>query len=61
MSSAIMTMKEVAAALQCDRRTVSRMIKRGELPGVLRATKPIRISRAVFEGWLQGDLCPSTN
>ncbi len=49
-----MTMNEVAAVLQIDRRTVSRMIKRGEIPGVLRATKPIRISRAVFERWVQG-------
>lgn len=48
------TIEEAAAALQVHRRTVSRMIKRGELPGVLRATKPIRISRAAFERWLEG-------
>lgn len=31
-------------------------VKRGEVPGVLRIGRTIRISRKVFEAWLDGEI-----
>ncbi len=50
----IITIKEAAGRLKLDPRTLRRMIRRGEVPGVLRAEKPIRLSRAAFEEWVNG-------
>lgn len=50
-----MTTKEAATVLDVDRRTLQRMISRGEVPGVLRKARPIRISRAVFMRWVHGE------
>lgn len=43
---------EAAERLGLSIPTVTAMLRGGEIPGVLRATRPYRISRAVFDAWL---------
>lgn len=49
---AFVTASEAAERLGLSLPTVTAMVRDGEIPGVLRATRPYRISRAVFEAWL---------
>jgi excisionase family DNA binding protein len=45
---------EIAARLNLSPAAVRAMIRGGEIPGVLRATRPFRVSRAAFERWIEG-------
>ena len=49
------TPEEIAQRLGITLPTVYNMIKAKEIPGVLRAVRPMRISRGAFERWLKGD------
>jgi excisionase family DNA binding protein len=51
MSNMVMTVKEVAAYLQIDQSTVTRLAKRGELPGK-KVGDLWRFNRAVIDAWL---------
>jgi excisionase family DNA binding protein len=51
MSNMVMTVKEVAAYLQIDQSTVTRLAKRGELPGK-KVGYLWRFNRAVIDAWL---------
>jgi excisionase family DNA binding protein len=45
---------EVAEALDVSYATALKFIRNGSIPGVLRASKPYRVSRATFAAWLKG-------
>jgi excisionase family DNA binding protein len=51
MPSSVMTVKEVAAYLQIDESTVTRLAKRGDLPGK-KVGYLWRFNRAVIDAWL---------
>jgi excisionase family DNA binding protein len=48
----VLTVDELAALLRVDRKTVYAQIARGEIPGVRRLGKTIRISRDAVLRWL---------
>ena len=50
--SAIMTVDELAALLRMDRKSVYAAIQRGEIPGVRRIGRALRIDRATVVAWL---------
>jgi excisionase family DNA binding protein len=49
---AVLTADELAALLRVDRKTVYNLITRGDIPGVRRLGKTIRISRDAVLRWL---------
>jgi excisionase family DNA binding protein len=50
---AIITPEELAALLRLDRKTVYSAIARGEIPGVRRFGRTLRISRDAVLAWLR--------
>ncbi len=48
----VLTVREAAALLRVERKTIYDLAARGELPGVRRVGRLIRISRAAVMGWL---------
>ena len=57
-----MTVEELAALMRVDRKTLYLAIERGEVPGVARLGRNIRIRRRVVADWLGGKahvLCSS--
>jgi excisionase family DNA binding protein len=48
----VLTVDEVATLLRVDRKTIYEMIRRGELPGVRRIRRAIRVSRMAVLEWL---------
>jgi excisionase family DNA binding protein len=48
-----MTAEEVADALDISLPTAYSMIRERAIPGVLRAERPMRVSRAAFGEWLK--------
>lgn len=58
--SDVMTVDELADLLRLDRKTVYSAIARGEIPGVRRVGRTIRISRPAIVTWLlSGQGCVS--
>ncbi len=53
-ASDYVTVAQIAKRLDIDPRTVRRMIDKHEIPGVLRRSRPIRVSREAFERWVRG-------
>jgi excisionase family DNA binding protein len=52
----VLTMEEMAALLRVDRKTAYAAVMRGEVPGVRRIGRCIRISRSAVMAWLaEGD------
>ena len=51
---AVITVDEAAALLRVDRKSIYESIRRGELPGVVRVGRAIRISRTALLQWLSG-------
>jgi len=51
---AVLTVDEAAALLRVDRKSVYESIRRGELPGVVRVGRAIRIGRTALLQWLAG-------
>jgi len=54
--SPILTVDELAALLRLDRKTVYSMVKRGEIPGVRRFGRAVRIHRETVLRWLADGL-----
>ncbi len=52
-SPAILTVDELAALLRVERKTVYAAIMRGDIPGVRRVGRSIRISRDAVLDWLR--------
>ena len=52
-SPAILTVDELAALLRVERKTVYAAITRGDIPGVRRVGRSIRISRDAVLNWLR--------
>lgn len=48
----ILTVDELALLLRVDRKSAYAAIKRGEIPGVRKIGKTIRVSRATVVSWL---------
>ncbi len=48
----VLTVEEVAELLRVDRKTVYELIRRGELPGVRRIGRTIRVHRETVLRWL---------
>jgi excisionase family DNA binding protein len=58
---AILTVEEVADLMRIDRKTAYAAIACGEVPGVRRIGRCIRVSRDVLLRWLElGDVKPAT-
>jgi len=53
---AVLTVDEAAALLRVDRKSIYESIRRGELPGVVRVGRIIRISRPALLQWLSGQV-----
>lgn len=51
----VLTVRETAALLRVERKTIYELAARGELPGVRRLGRLIRISRSAVMGWLAAD------
>lgn len=49
---AVLTVEELAAFLRLNRKTVYECLSRGEIPGVRRLGRTIRINRDAVLGWL---------
>ncbi len=59
-SPVVLTVDELAALLRVERKTVYSAILRGEIPGVQRVGRTIRIGRAAVVSWLNsGQGCVS--
>jgi excisionase family DNA binding protein len=50
---------EAAAFLRLNRKTLYDAVRAGELPGVVRVGRSIRIGRDALLGWLQGNGGPA--
>ena len=50
----VMTVDEVASMLRLNRKTVYEMISKGQIPGVVRTGRKIRISRQAVLNWIDG-------
>lgn len=50
----LLTVDELATFLRVNRKTVYQLIETGELPGVRRLGRVIRIYRPAIEDWLAG-------
>jgi len=48
----MLTVPEVAKILRVEQKTIYRAIKRGEVPGVRRIGRSLRVSRRVLMAWL---------
>jgi excisionase family DNA binding protein len=48
----VLTVKETAKVLRMSENSVYETVKRGQLPGVIRLGRTIRISRSVLDGLL---------
>lgn len=48
------TVDELAALMRVDRKTLYQAIERGEVPGVMRLGRTLRIRRRVVADWLDG-------
>ena len=53
---AVLTVDEAAAILRVDRKSIYESIRRGELPGVVRVGRVIRISRTALVQRLAGQV-----
>ena len=51
-SPAVLTVDELAALLRLDRKTVYSMVKRGEIPGVRRFGRAVRVHGPTVLQWL---------
>jgi excisionase family DNA binding protein len=51
----VLTVREAAALLRVERKTIYELAARGALPGVRRLGRLIRISRSAVMGWLAAD------
>jgi excisionase family DNA binding protein len=51
----VLTVDELRLRLRCGRRAAYEAIARGEVPGVIRLGRSIRISTAAVDRWLNGD------
>ncbi len=49
----VLTVDELAALLRVDRKTIYHLIQKGEIPGVRRIGKQIRISRSAVLRYLE--------
>jgi excisionase family DNA binding protein len=49
---AVLTVDELAALLRVDRKTIYALVRRGELPGVRRLGRTVRIHRGTVLAWL---------
>ena len=52
----VMTVEEFAIRTRIGRRLAYEAIRRGEVPGVIRIGRTIRISVAVWERWIAGGI-----
>lgn len=52
-------MDEAARFLRLNRKTLYDAVRAGELPGVVRVGRSIRIGRDALLGWLQGNGGPA--
>ena len=57
--SEVVTIDEAAAWLRVNRKTLYDAARAGELPGVVRVGRSIRIGRDALLGWLQGNGGPA--
>jgi excisionase family DNA binding protein len=48
----VLTVDELARLLRVDRKTIYELVRRGELPGVRRLGRSVRIHRATVLAWL---------
>lgn len=53
--AAVLTVDELASLLRVNRDTAYRAVRAGEIPGVRRIGKTIRISRDAVLEWLRGE------
>jgi len=53
--AAVMKVDELAKLLDCGRRQAYAAVARGDVPGVIRLGKSIRLSRAAVARWLAGE------
>lgn len=56
---AVLTVDEAARFLRLNRKTLYDAVRAGELPGVVRVGRSIRIGRDALLGWLQGNGGPA--
>ena len=52
--AAVMKVDELAELISCGRRQTYEAIARGDVPGVIRIGRSIRLSRAAVARWLEG-------
>ena len=55
----VLTVDEAARFLRLNRKTLYDAVRAGELPGVVRVGRSIRIGRDALSGWLQGNGGPA--
>jgi excisionase family DNA binding protein len=55
----VLTVDEAAAFLRLNRKTLYDAVRAGELPGVVRVGRSIRIGRDALLGWLKGNGGPA--
>jgi len=55
----VLTVDEAARFLRLNRKTLYDAVRAGELPGVVRVGRSIRIGRDALLGWLQGNGGPA--
>jgi excisionase family DNA binding protein len=55
----LLTVSEVAQMLRTTRKAAYAMVERGQLPGVLRIGRRVRVSRARLLDWLRQKCAPS--
>ncbi len=53
--AAVMKVDELAKLISCGRRQTYEAIARGDVPGVIRIGRSIRLSRVAVARWLAGD------
>jgi excisionase family DNA binding protein len=53
--TAVMKVDELAELIACGRRQTYEAIARGDVPGVIRIGRSIRVSRVAVARWLEGD------
>ena len=54
-TSCVMDVEELAGLLKLNAKTVYSAIKNGQIPGVLRVGRTVRLSRDKVERWLAGE------
>lgn len=50
----VLTVDELAAQLRIGRRAAYEAVRRGEVPGVIRVGRSIRVSVAAIDQWING-------